>query len=47
MMSRGFTLLLQVDPVSVLEAVFPKLRPSGSVVIYGPHMEVTICVFSP
>ncbi|VDM67817.1 unnamed protein product, partial [Strongylus vulgaris] len=29
-----------VDPVSVLEAVFPKLRPSGSVVIYGPHMEV-------
>ncbi|KAL6729547.1 hypothetical protein Aduo_000592 [Ancylostoma duodenale] len=28
-----------VDPVSVLETIFPKLRPSGSVVIYGPHME--------
>nr|CDJ88781.1 Eukaryotic initiation factor 3 domain containing protein [Haemonchus contortus] len=29
-----------VDPVSVLDAVFPKLRPSGSVVVFGPHMEV-------
>ncbi|EPB72104.1 eukaryotic initiation factor 3, gamma subunit [Ancylostoma ceylanicum] len=28
-----------VDPVSVLEVIFSKLRPSGSVVIYGPHIE--------
>ncbi|KAK6056943.1 eukaryotic initiation factor 3, gamma subunit [Cooperia oncophora] len=33
-----------VDPVSILEVTFPKLRPSGSVVVYGPHMEV--CRFS-
>ncbi|PIO75288.1 hypothetical protein TELCIR_02674 [Teladorsagia circumcincta] len=29
-----------VDPVSILEVTFPRLRPSGSVVVYGPHMEV-------
>uniref|UniRef100_A0A7I4XVQ0 tRNA (adenine(58)-N(1))-methyltransferase non-catalytic subunit TRM6 n=1 Tax=Haemonchus contortus TaxID=6289 RepID=A0A7I4XVQ0_HAECO len=31
-----------VDPVSVLDAVFPKLRPSGSVVVFGPHMELIL-----
>ncbi|CAJ0593617.1 unnamed protein product [Cylicocyclus nassatus] len=29
-----------VDPLSILEALFPKLRPSGSVVVYAPHMEL-------
>ncbi|KHJ95162.1 hypothetical protein OESDEN_04896 [Oesophagostomum dentatum] len=47
---RGLTLLEEgidaviiatrtVDPVSLLEVLFPKLRPCGSVVVYGPHME--------
>lgn len=31
-----------VDPVTILEVTYPTLRPSGSVVVYGPHMELIL-----
>ncbi|KAK6727640.1 hypothetical protein RB195_005373 [Necator americanus] len=44
LLEEGFDSLIiatrTVDPISVLQAVFLKLRPSGSVVVYAPHMEI-------
>ncbi|ETN70014.1 hypothetical protein NECAME_00962, partial [Necator americanus] len=46
LLEEGFDSLIiatrTVDPISVLQAVFPKLRPSGSVVVYASHMEPII-----
>ncbi|VDL74106.1 unnamed protein product [Nippostrongylus brasiliensis] len=43
LMEEGVDVLIiatrTVDPVSILDATFSRLRPSGSVVVYAPHME--------
>ncbi|WKX90976.1 hypothetical protein Q1695_009653 [Nippostrongylus brasiliensis] len=46
LMEEGVDVLIiatrTVDPVSILDATFSRLRPSGSVVVYAPHMEQTV-----
>uniref|UniRef100_A0A1I7T4H2 tRNA (adenine(58)-N(1))-methyltransferase non-catalytic subunit TRM6 n=1 Tax=Caenorhabditis tropicalis TaxID=1561998 RepID=A0A1I7T4H2_9PELO len=34
-----------VDPISILELMFPKLAPSSSIVIYSPHQNVLISAY--
>ncbi|EGT51048.1 hypothetical protein CAEBREN_07527 [Caenorhabditis brenneri] len=34
-----------VDPISVLELVFPKLAPSASIVIYSPHQNMLVSAY--
>ncbi|CAB02135.4 tRNA (adenine(58)-N(1))-methyltransferase non-catalytic subunit TRM6 [Caenorhabditis elegans] len=34
-----------VDPISVLELLYPKLAPSGTIVIYSPHQNILISAY--
>ncbi|EFP12521.1 hypothetical protein CRE_29804 [Caenorhabditis remanei] len=34
-----------VDPISVLELVYPKLAPSASIVIYSPHQNILVSAY--